>query len=178
MNSDATVFKPDPIIVQVAGVDYSLVYDLNAFCELEKIYPSVDGILQMLLGTTAAPDLKNVTYRDITIEASDVKVDGTPLSMYVGKLSNAKEARHTDTLNLLWAGCLHNHIIYDNFGEIKSYSITKAKLGAGVTFKNLREINSKILMAILRDLIPSAESKNAEAPEPVEEKPPQVVLHK
>ena len=55
------------------------------------------------------------------------------------------------------------------------YSISKAKLGAGVTFKNLREVNGKILTAILRDLVPSDSVKNAEAPEAAEA---QVKLHK
>ena len=49
----------------------------------------------------------------------------------------------------------------------------KSKLGSYVTFRNLKEINAKIIVALLRDLIPS---KNAEAP--VEEQPAEVTEEK
>ena len=65
--------------------------------------------------------------------------------------------KHTDTLNLLWAGCLHDAAIYNSFGEITGYTVSKARLGAEVTFRNLREVNGKIITAILRDLLPQDE---------------------
>lgn len=178
MNKDAEVFKPDDIIITLDGKDYCLKYDLNAFCELEKIYPSVDNVLQMLLGTTAAPDLEKVTFQDKPVLASDIKIAGVPLAIYVNKINEVKEAKHSDTLNLLWAGCIHAYCDLNKFDEIIGYKLSKSKLGMGVTFKNLREVNAKILTAILRDLIPSPESKNAEAPEVPEPQQPQLTLRK
>lgn len=168
MNENATVFRPDDIVVTIDGVDYRLIYDLNAFCEMEKIYESVDSVLQMLLGASAAPDLSKVTIRGEAVDPDEILIDGVTLTTYINKVNKVKEAKHTDTLNLLWLGCLHDHTEFDSFGEIKRYTIAKAKLGAGVTFKNLREVNGKILTAILRDLVPSEEVKNAEAPEKLE----------
>lgn len=165
MNESAAVFKPTDSVITLGDVDYRLVYDLNAFAELEKIYDSVDSILQMLLGTSNAPDLETITYKGNKAEASDILVAGTPLSIYLEKLNKVREAKHTDTLNLLWAGCLHDAAIYNSFGEITGYTVTKARLGAQVTFKNLRDVNAKILATILRDLLPPEEVKNAAAPE-------------
>ncbi len=168
MNESALIFKPTDVTIVLDGTEYRLTYDLNAFCELEKIYDSVDGVLQMLLGTSAVPDMDKVTYQGKPVLASDVLIDNTPLITYINKINKVKAAKHTDTLNLLWIGVLHDYSEYDAFGEIKCYTISKAKLGAAVNFKNLREVNSKILTAILRDLLPSDEVKNAEAPEVVE----------
>ena len=47
MNDDASVFKPDDVTVTIAGKEYRLIYDLNAFCEMEKMYDSVDRILNI-----------------------------------------------------------------------------------------------------------------------------------
>lgn len=169
MNNDAALFRPDDIVVELGGQKFRLYYDLNAFCELEKIYTSVDNILQMILGTNAAPDLEQVTYKGNKVDPLDVAIAGTPLTVYINKLNNVKEARHSDTLTLLWAGCLHDHAIFEH-EEIVGYTITKSKLGSLVTLRNLGEVNAKIVAALLRDLIPADAVKNAEAPEqPVEE---------
>lgn len=180
MNENAAVFKPEDIVVELGGERYRLFYDLNCFCELEKIYDSVDSILQMLLGTSNVPDLTKVTYLDKPVTAMDVKIADIPLATYINKINRVREAKHSDTRNLLWAGCLHDHAIYNSFGEITGYSISKDKLGAQITFKNMREINAKIAAAILRDLLPSQEVKNAEAPEvvPEQEVQPHLVLRK
>lgn len=179
MNEAAAIFKPTDITIQLGETTRRLVYDLNAFCELEKMYESVDGVLQMLLGTTNIPDLEMVTYRDDKVDVDDIKIAGVALALYIKKINNVKTARHTDTLNLLWVGCLHDTAVYDAHGEISGYGITKAELGAAVSFKNLQEVNAKIITAILRDLIPSDQVKNAEAPEEVKEaETPRLELHK
>ena len=174
MNEDAAVFRPDDIVVEVGGTEYKLVYDLNAFCEMEKMYDSVDSVLQMLLGVDSTPDLTKVTYKGGSVDPDEVLIGEVPLTVYINKVSKTKEAKHSDTLNLLWLGCLHDHTTYDEHGEIKGYTVAKAKLGSGVTFKNLRQVNGKILTAILRDLVPSDSVKNAEAPEA---EAPQIKLH-
>ena len=174
MNENAAVFRPDDVVVKLDEKEYRLIYDLNAFCEMEKIYDSVDSVLQMLLGTSAVPDLSKVTVKGEATNPDEVMIADVTLTTYINKVNRVKEAKHTDTLNLLWIGCLHDHTIFDDFGEIKGYTIAKAKLGACVTFKNLREVNGKILTAILQDLVPSEEVKNAEAPEKAE---PQLTLH-
>jgi len=168
MNEIVSTFKPDDITIKLGDGDnakeYRIFYDLNAFAELEKMYDSIDSILQMLLSTKDTQTVTNVTYMKGTVNATDIEVDGIPLTAYIAKASRVKEAKLTDTLNLLWAGCLHDCAIYNNFGEITGYTVTKARLGACVTLKNLPEVNSKILIAFLRDLIPSNEAKNAEVP--------------
>ena len=167
--SIASTFRPEPIKIELDGVEYTLVYDLNAFCELEKMYDSVDSVLQMLLGATSQPDMQKVTYLDESVAADTIKIAGVPLSAYVEKIVKLKDAKNTDTLNLLWLGVIHDYAEYDVKGDIKGYSITKATLGKGITLRNLRDVNQKILMTFLRDLLPSDEAKNAEAPEPQEE---------
>lgn len=170
MNATTTLFKPTDVVLKLgeAGDEkqYRLIYDLNAFCELEKMYDSVDSVLQMLLGVNETPDMNEVTYKGEPVLAEDVQVAGTALASYIAKVNNKKEAKHADTLNLLWIGTLHDHAVYNDFDEITGYSISKAKLGAIVTFKNLREVNAKIVTAILRDLLPPVnEAKNEEASE-------------
>ena len=164
MNESVKAFKPDDITVCLGDKEYRLIYDLNAFAELEKIYDSVDSILQMLLGTNANPDLSTVPYFDKPVNADDIKIADVTLTEYITRLSSVREAKHTDTLNLLWAGCLHDCAIYNSFGDITGYTVTKARLGAEVTLKNMREVNAKILTALLRDLLPGEEIKNVEAP--------------
>lgn len=151
------IFKPEPVKLNLDGDEYALYYDLNAFCEMEKIYSSVDSVLQMLLGTDTKPDLNMVTYCDAPCLADDIKIAGIPLSEYIGRLDTAREAKHSDTLNLLWIGCLHDHTVYDDDGNPTKYTISKAQLGAKVTFRNLREVNAKIVAALLRDLIPAVD---------------------
>lgn len=165
-------FKPRPVILELGGEEYELLYDLNAFCEMETMYDSVDSVIQMLMGSPA-PDLDKVTYNDAPVNADEIMVDGKPLADYIAQLHNRTKAKYKDTLNLLWLGVLHNHTIYDEDGEVAKYTVTKAKLGHCVTLTNLREVNAKIMTAILRDLLPAlvAAGKNAEAQEEAPEAP-------
>lgn len=164
-NENAAIFKPDDVTIQLAD-DYTvrLVYDLNAFCELEKIYDSVDSIIQMVLGTQEDADpaklMTQVKVGNMIIDGNTVTIADTPLIDYVSKV-HVRQAKHADTLNLLWAGCLHDAAQYNAHDEIVGYNVSKSKLGSYVTFRNLKEINSKIIVALLRDLIPA---KNAEPP--------------
>lgn len=163
-------FKPQPVMVTLGKPgeeqDYELLFDLNAFCEMETMYESVDSVIQMLMGAPA-PDLDKVKYNGAKVLAQDITIDGKPLSDYINQLANRSKAKYKDTLNLLWLGVLHDHTVYDEDGEVKKYTITKAKLGSMVTLTNLREVNAKIMTAILRDLLPalvknSQQTKNAE----------------
>lgn len=162
-------FKPQPVIIKLGEPgkeeEYELVFDLNAFCEMETMYESVDSVIQMLMGAPA-PDLNKVTYNGAKVLAEDIMVDGKPLADYINQLANRSKAKYKDTLNLLWLGVLHNHTVYDEDGEVKKYTITKTKLGSMVTLANIREVNAKIMTAILRDLLPalvrSNQAKNEE----------------
>ncbi len=185
MNKEAALFKPEEVTVTLGGKEYMLIYDLNAFCELEKIYDSIDALLRMLLGGAELPTFEKVTYNDEVVEHETIKVDGVPLIDLLQKLEQLsktdaeKQAKHTDTRNLLWAGILHNHSEYNEDGDIVRYTITKSQVGSMVTFKNLRDINSKIIFAILRDLIPPSvegdeEQKNVSTPERITLAPPTV----
>lgn len=156
-NPKAQLFKPERIMIKLGDTEYELRFDLSAFCELEKTYRSTDELLQMLLGTAMNPDINKVTYCDAPVLADDVKVDQVPLSAYIAKNTNTAKAGQQETLNLLWAGCLHNHQILNEQAEVTGYSITKAKLGSLVSLKNIAEVNAKIMEAILRDLIPDQE---------------------
>lgn len=165
-NELASLFKPDDIKVKLNDEEYRLVYDLNALCELEKQYPSVDHVLQMLLGTPETGNLGKVTYQGDTLDPEEVFIGDNTLAEYIMKNETADKAKHSDTLNLLHAGLLHDHTTFNEDGEVTGYTISKAKVGSMVTFKNLREVNAQIVMAILRDLLPpqDEESKNEEAP--------------
>lgn len=162
MNEKALVLKPDLIKVVLEGEEYAIKYDLNAFCEMEKLYDSVDDVLQMLLGTGVAPDMSAVEYNGCRCLADDVTIAGVPLSTYITKINGPKTAKHKDTLNLLWLGCLHDHVVYDDDGNVDHYTITKAQLGSKVTFLNLKEVNAKLVTSILRDLLPAVAAAEAE----------------
>lgn len=174
MNEKAAIFKPEDVTLKLSDdCTVRLVFDLNAFCELEKIYDSVDNVIQMVIGAQEAVDvatlLTQVKCGDQFIEGKDVTIAGTPLVEYLKKV-HLKQAKHEDTLNLLWAGTLHDNAIYNEHDELVGYNITKHKLGSYVTFKNLREVNAKIITALLRDLIPA---KNVKEPEAKQEAPAQ-----
>lgn len=173
MNENVKVFKPEPVTITLGDKEYVLKYDLNAFCELEKYYDSIDDVLQMLLGTSSDVDLSRVTYNGITIAPDEVQIDGVPLTSYMAAQKKIRTAKHSDTLILLWAGTLHNHCRYGDDGEINGYTITRAELGKEIGFANLREVNGKIATAILRDLIPvlEEETKNVKAQEPASATP-------
>jgi len=165
MNETANIFKPTPTEIVLGEEKYTLVYDLNAFCEMEKSYESVDSVLQMLLGNAAAVNTAKITYCDAPCLAEDIKIDGNPLTAYLDKIANVKQAKNADTLNLLWLGCLHDHTEYDADGNVVKYTISKSHLGTLITFRNLRDVNAKIMTALLRDLVPAvdeAQGKNVE----------------
>lgn len=165
MNEKAAIFKPDDVTLQLSEeLTVRLVFDLNAFCELEKLYDSVDAVIQMILGTQEAVDVNKLKTQvkcgDMFVDADTVTIAGTPLVDYLSKV-HVKQAKHEDTLNLLWAACLHDNAHYNDRDELTGYDISKRKLGSYVTFKNLREVNAKLITALLRDLIPA---KNVQAP--------------
>lgn len=165
MNEAVNNFKPITISVVLGENEYVLKYDLNAFCEMERIYDSVDDVLKMLLGTDDVPDLDAVTYCDAPVLASDIAIAGVPLSEYIQKFNRGVRApKHEDTRNLLWLGVLHDHSVFDEHGEIVGYTIGKAELGKHITLSNMREVNAKIVTVLLRDLIPAqtGNSKNVE----------------
>lgn len=164
----ALVFKPDDIKLTLGETEYRLVYDLNAFCELEKKYGSIDNILQLMLGTgqETAPVIK---VDGIETDIKAVTVDDTPLAVVLAKLTDQPTATLSDTAELLYAGVLHDAAVYNQHGEIVKYTVAKQKLCSEITLRNIREINMKIAAAILRDLVPAQETpeeaKNVDAPE-------------
>ena len=169
----ALIFKADDVRVKLGDKEYRLVYDLNAFCELEKFYGSVDKILKMLFGGAAIADT-TVRHNGVEIDAHTITVGDATLDTLLVSLTadNNKQATHTDTLKLLYAGLMHDAAIYNGNDEITGYSLTPARIGSLVTLKNIREINTQIVTAILRDLVPAKSdedtSKNAEAPDAAE----------
>lgn len=168
-NDKATLFRPDDVVITLQEQEYRLVYDLNAFIEIEKIYDSVDSVLQMLLGATDG-ELPVIMYEDKEIEPDNVFVGEITLSAFIlGNMPKKRATKHADTLNLLYIGLMHDYAIYNEHEEITGYSISKAKIGSMVTFSNLKEVTSKIVVAILKDLLPPREQeevKNEEAPAP------------
>lgn len=162
MNEKVLTFKPQPVTLTLGEETYVLYYDLNAFIEMEKIYDSVDSVIQMIMGQNKAPDLNEVMYNGVKCAAEDITIAGVLLTDYINKVDKPKTAKHSDTLNLLWLACLHDHTIYDDDGNVIKYTISKAHLGSLVTFANLKEVNAKIVAAILRDLIPAVVNAEAE----------------
>lgn len=175
MNESTKEFKPDDIIIELEGEKFRLVFDLNCFCEMEKMYDSVDSVIRMLLGTTPIPKAELVTYNGAKVLPSDIIIDGVTLDNYMKQVEGVRMAKHADTRNLLWLGCLHDHTKFNEFGEVVGYTITKEKLATFVTFKNIREVSAKIVTAIIRDLLPARqESKNVEVPAAQENTPIQL----
>ena len=168
--SSANVFKPDPVKIVLGGTEYSLIYDLNAFCMMEKMYESVDAVIRMILGSPTV-DVTQVTYNDAPVLADEIKVDGTPLSEFIARAVGAQsKATNADTRKLLWLGVLHDHATFDDDGNIASCDVTCGELGKHITFSNLGEVNAKIIAALVRDLVPvNAGEKNQKAPEAPQE---------
>lgn len=167
----AKVFKPEPVRLTLNDTAYTLVYDLNSFCEMEKMYDSVDEVIQMLLGRGAATSA-TVTYCGAPALPDDILVDGKPLTEYIAEATKTRKVKHADTLKLLWLGILHDHGSFDEDGNLIGCDVSKAELGHAITFSNLREVNAKIITAILRDLIPAVvppDEKNVQAPEATQE---------
>jgi len=165
MAKDKTnIFKPDATVIELGGVKYRLVYDLNAFCEIDKLYGNVDTVLRMLFSAAETEVNDIVTYNDCVVNASDIMVSGTPLPELLAKLNETPKAASADTLNLLWIGVMHETALYNDFGEIVGYSIRKRELGSKVNLGNMKDVNSAIVSAIINDLVPQGttgeEAKN------------------
>lgn len=163
------VFRPTDTVFELDGKKYRLIYDMLAFCELEKIYGSVDVVLGMLFGDVAQKLEPVVTYKDSPIDIDDVKVDDVPLALVLAeKDKQQRVAKHSDTLELLWAGMIHDNAIYNSDDEIIGYKISKRKVAESITFRNYRSLNVKIVEAIMKDLAPGlgeGDSKNEEIAE-------------
>lgn len=165
----ASVFKPDDTIVEIGENKYRLVFDMLAFCELEKKYGTVDVVLEMLFGELAEELEPVITYNEAPINIDEVKVDGAPLAMVLSsKKSEKRVAKHSDTLELIWAGMLHDNAIYNDLDEIIGYKVSRRKIASEITFKNYAKLNVKIIEAFIKDLAPNigvGDEKNvAEAP--------------
>ena len=176
MNEKVSEFKPDDITVELGDETFRLFFDLNCCCEREKVYDSVASVIQMLLGTEAVPNAELVTYNGAKVLPRDILIGDVSLDTYMKRIEGVRVAKHEDTRNLLWFACMHDHTIFNEFDEIIGYSITKQKLGRLVTLKNIREVNAKIVTAIIRDLLPAkSDSKNVEVP--AEQETPQILTH-
>ena len=171
MENKALVFKSDNIKVTLGDKEYRLVFDLNAFCELESIYGSVDTVLQMILGDGKTPDT-TVKYDGVITDANKITIGDTPLSELLPKLTSAApRAKLKDSVNILYAALMHDCAKYDSNDEVCGYTITKARIGSYITPQELPEINAKLVMALMRDLVPAkaeAKGKNAETSEATE----------
>lgn len=161
--NSSSIFKPTDVFVTLGDKDYRLVYDLNSFCELEQMYDSVDDVLKMIIGEKDAAPLL-VTYNGAVVLPEEILVDEKPLVDII-RQKKAKVAKQADTLNILYAGLLHDCTTWNDKDEIIGYTISKKRIASFVTLKNLREINQKIAIAILQDLVPTeAETKNEDPP--------------
>lgn len=171
VTNKALVFKADDVKITLGETEYRLVYDLNAFCELEKIYGSIDDVLKLILGApeiAAEAEIKNDDETTSTIAVDKITVGGTPLTSILQKASSSPKATMADTLNLLYAGLMHDAAIYNTHDEITGYKISKSRIGSHINIANVREVNARIVAAIIRDLVPAKSDdtgKNVEAPE-------------
>lgn len=158
IENSASLFKSEPIEVTINNENYSLVYDMNAFIELEKIYGTVDNVIKKVLGKAKKEHVIKVD--GVVTGADKVTVDDTPLSTFIAT-NETSDATTTDTINILYCGMMRDLAIYDEHDEIVGYKVSKRKIAAGITFKNLREVNMKLAMAFIQDLMPTAgETKN------------------
>lgn len=58
--SKLNLVKPQGVILTIAGKDYSLVYDFNAFAELEKEFGDVQSAFEKLAGTPKFSDIMKI----------------------------------------------------------------------------------------------------------------------
>lgn len=161
--NSSSIFKPEPITIKLGDETYELVYDLNALCELEKYYSSVNVVLKKVLGSSRKEH--KVAYKNNAVDAKDITVDNQPLSVILAGIDRDNEETSkttaTDTLNMLYCGILRGIAEYNEHEEITGYKKSKAAIAKHVTFRNLGEVNLKIATAIIRDLVPTeAEAKN------------------
>lgn len=168
--NSATIFKPEPVTVTLGGDTYSLVFDMNAFCELEKIYRTVDTVIKKVLGKSRKEH--KVLFKGTAVSAEDVTVDNKPLTAILADLdADTDAATTTDTLNILYCGLMRDLAVYNEHDELIGYKKSKREIGSLITFRNIRDVNVKLAMAFIQDLVPTAaETKNetgaeAEAPQ-------------
>lgn len=169
--NSATVFKPENITVELGGEKYAIVFDMNAFCELEKIYSSIDAVIKKVLGNSRKEH--KVFYKNEEVNAADIAVDGKALLSILADLDSDADtkASTTDTLNILYCGLMHDLAEYNEHDEVVGYKKTKRQIASMINFKNLRDVNIKLALAFIQDLVPTAsEAKNemgaeAEAPQ-------------
>lgn len=149
------LFKPSDIVIDIGGKKEKIKFDMNAVLELEAIYGSIDYVFKMLFSATNETHVVKVDGEEIDI--TKVTVDDAPLVQLLQKQDAADRAIKTtikDTVALLWVGLLHEHAKRDEDGEIVSCDITKGMLRESISFKNqLAEVNTKIVSALIRDLI-------------------------
>lgn len=169
--NSATVFKPEPITITLGDETYSIVFDMNAFCELEKTYRTIDTVIKKVLGKSRKEH--TVLYKGKAVDAAEITVDGKALFAVLADLDTDADTATTasDTLNILYCGIMRDLAIYNEHDEITGYRKTKKDIASLITFRNLREVNVKVAMAFIQDLVPTvAETKNetgaeAEAPQ-------------
>ena len=163
IENSSSLFKHEPVTIELGGNTYEIVFDMNAFCELEKIYKSVGNVLKKVLGSGRKEH--KVFYKDALIEAADVAVDGQSLALLLTQLDRQNDeestATVTDTLNILYCGIMRDIAIYNEHDEITGYKISKAASGRCIDLKKIAECNLKIATVMMRDLLPTeAEAKN------------------
>ena len=168
----AKTFLPDTTKIRLGDDDYRLVYDMTAFCALEAIYGTVDTVLKMLFGDVAQKLEPVVTYNDAPVSINEIVVDGTPLEVILNERnSGIRTAKHSDTLELIWAGMMHDNAIYNDNDELIGYTMSRREVAGNITFKNYNALNRKIVEAILRDLAPgvgASEEKNVQPEKPIQ----------
>ena len=159
--NSSTIFKPEAITLELGGETYSLIFDMNAFCELEKIYRTINAVIKKVLGGSAKEH--KVFYKDELIEANTITVDGKPLVSVLNELDKEanETATATDTINILYCGLMHDLAIYNEHDELIGYKKTKHEIASHITLSNLKEVNIKLVAAFVQDLVPNiAELKN------------------
>lgn len=160
----ATYFLPSETKIELGENEYTLVFDMLALAELEKIYGSVDVVINMIFGGAAKEVEDTVTYNDAAVNADEIKVAGVPLTTILMERRGEKRVtKHTDTLEIVWAGMLRDNAIYDAADRITGYKVSKRTVASLISLKNYARINLKIVEAFLKDLAPgvgAGDSKN------------------
>ena len=160
VENSASIFKPQTVEVELGGEKYPIVYDMNAFIELEKIYGTIDAVIKKVLGKSRKEH--EVKDGDTVINAKDITVDGKSLDVILAELdASSEDATTTDTLNILYCGLMRDLAIYNEHDELVGYKVSKHRIASMINFKNIKDINVKIVIAFIQDLMPSAgETKN------------------
>lgn len=157
------IFKPDEVSIELGGIKHRLVYDLNAFCEMDAIYGNVDTVLRMLFAANGEEIEHIVTYNDCPVSMNDILVSGVPLAEVIAKSEKpVGAATSKDTQNLVWIGILHDNAIYNADDEVTGYKISKREMSKHITLRNIREVNTAVARSLMNDLVPmeDPEAKN------------------